>query len=154
MCISMQRRLDLNSNQAIIRPSLQPKHTSSEQITKPNLYIGRHPVVAQHPADAPSSSALSSQALAPCDSACTQKHMHKQCGHLAGMYSKQKRDHVSGRRLAGMYSKQKWDHVYSKQKWDLFSGRRLAGSKNGIFLAVADQFSPSGILPESFAVHL
>ena len=80
--------------------------------------------------------------------------MHKQCGHLAGMYSKQKWDHVSGRKVAGMYSKQKWDHVYSKQKWDLFSGRRLAGSKSGILLAVADEFSTSGILPESFAVHL
>ena len=79
--------------------------------------------------------------------------MHKQCGHLAGMYSKQQRDHVSGRRLAGMYSKHKWD-VADCLKWDLFSGRRLAGSKSGILLAVADEFSTSGILPESFAVHL
>ena len=141
---------------------MQPKHTSSVQITKPNLSIGRHPIVAQHPPDAPSSSTLSSQALAT-------PHAHRrtctrqQCGHLAGMYSKRRRDHVSGRRLAGMYSKHKWDHVSgrrlacmyskqkwdhvsgrrSKQKWDLFSGRRLAGSKSGILLAVADEFSTS-----------
>ena len=139
---------------------MQPKHTSSEQITKPNLSIGRHPIVVQHPPDAPSSSTLSSQALA------TPHAYRRTCTSSVDTWLVCIRSKsgimFSGRRLAGMYSKHKWDHVsgrrlpgmYSKQKWDLFSGRRLAGSKSGILLAVADEFSTSGILPKSFAMHL